>query len=91
MSVTITGGEPLLRREWREIVAQARGTGCAVTLFTNATLVTAEVARELRCVGVNRVEVSDYGDSDRDYGRTTGHPEAFEKFRAGVKRLLPGA
>ena len=45
-SITLSGGEPLLHRDWPDIVGHA-GERLKVTLNTNGTLVTEPVARQL--------------------------------------------
>jgi len=49
-SITMSGGEPLLRRDWPDIVRHA-GERLTVTLNTNGTLVTGSVAGQLAEVG----------------------------------------
>lgn len=44
--LTFTGGEPFLRRDLLELVSFARQQGVGVSIFSNATLITQEVARD---------------------------------------------
>lgn len=55
--VLYTGGEPLLRRDFRELVLYARELGLLVDLFTNGTLIDKECARFLS-ENINLVSVS---------------------------------
>lgn len=41
--ITLSGGEPLLRRDWVDIAALSQGLGFTTTLFTNGTLVEAHI------------------------------------------------
>ncbi len=43
----ITGGEPLLRKDFGELYIYARSKGILVTLFTNGTLLTEEIIKVL--------------------------------------------
>lgn len=40
LSVTITGGEPMLNPNWHAIAAHAKSKGCELLLLTNGTLIT---------------------------------------------------
>ena len=44
LSVRITGGEPLLRPDFEDLYVFARRLGLEVLLFTNARLITPELA-----------------------------------------------
>ena len=56
--LTITGGEPLLRKDALEIVALAGELADTVTLITNGSHVTPAVARELARCGVTAVQLT---------------------------------
>jgi pyrroloquinoline quinone biosynthesis protein E len=56
--VTITGGEPLLRRDALEIIARARSLALSVQLITNGSHVTPEVARRLAEIGLRSVQLT---------------------------------
>ena len=69
----LTGGEPLVRPDWKEIYLYAKRKGLIITLFTNGTLLTPEDAdflaewRPLR--GGDLALWSDSGDVRADHGR----------------------
>jgi radical SAM protein with 4Fe4S-binding SPASM domain len=54
----VTGGEPLLRRDWEAICARLAGHGIDVTLVTNGTLLDDDAIRRARAAGVRRVALS---------------------------------
>lgn len=86
--VNITGGEPLLRAPLvLEMARRLQGWGAHVHLLTNALLVTDQLARELRAVGVENAQVSldsvDPVRHDLLRGRKGAHAGAL----AGIKRL----
>ena len=56
--VNITGGEPLVRKDWADIAGKLAAGGCSVALVTNALLFGDEVAREAAGVGVETVSFS---------------------------------
>jgi radical SAM protein with 4Fe4S-binding SPASM domain len=85
-TVTLTGGEFLLREDWEEIARSA----CArfrVGLFTNAVSVTERIALRLAALPPALIEVSVYGASERVYEEVTGVAGSFRRFQAGLERL----
>ena len=89
LTVRFTGGEPLLREDLAELYEFARRLGMQVILFTNARLITPELAALLARIPPGRVvEVSVYGMSPGSYDRVAGRKGAFVEFRRGVELLL---
>ncbi|MBM4348854.1 MAG: radical SAM protein, partial [Deltaproteobacteria bacterium] len=89
LAVRFTGGEPLLRDDLPDLYLFARRLGMEVILFTNARLITTELAELLSKVHPRRVvEVSVYGMNPDSYDRVAGHAGAFFEFRRGVDLLL---
>ncbi len=80
-----SGGEPLLREDIFELVAHARHVGLHPVLGTTGTTITAEVARELRAAGAQRVGISldSAGASLHDEFRRV--PGAFEDAIRGIE------
>ena len=88
-TVRFTGGEPLLRNDFAELYLFARHLGMKVMLFTNARLITPELAELLERMPPGRVvEVSVYGMSPESYDRVACHDGAFIEFRRGIDLLL---
>jgi radical SAM protein with 4Fe4S-binding SPASM domain len=85
--LTFTGGEIFSRRDFATLYRHARAKGFLVTLFTNATLVTEDVASLLAEHPPHAVEVSIYGADAAHYEGTTGIPGSFARFERGVDRL----
>jgi len=83
----LTGGEPLVRPDFAEIYMHAKRRGFLITLFTNATLLTDEIADMLATYPPFAVEVSLYGRTAEVYERVTGVPSSFERCMAGIWRL----
>lgn len=83
----ITGGEPLMRPDFTEIYLHAKRRGFLITLFTNGTLVTDEIADLLAVYPPFAVEVSLYGRTAEVYERVTTVPGSFERCLAGIRRL----
>ena len=89
LTVRFTGGEPLLRPDFPVLYLAARKLGMRVFLFTNARLITPELAGLFARVPPGReVEVSVYGMHAGSYDSVAGVRGAYEEFRAGVDLLL---
>jgi radical SAM protein with 4Fe4S-binding SPASM domain len=85
--LTLSGGEATLRKDFLELVAHARARGFAVRLFTNGLTMTAELARALRELAVQLVEISLYSHRAEVHDFVTGVQGSFDKTVAGVRRL----
>jgi radical SAM protein with 4Fe4S-binding SPASM domain len=84
----ITGGEPLLRKDFAEIYRHAKMNGLVVTLFTNGTLITDEVLALFDDLPPRMVEISLYGATAATYERITGVEGSFERCMVGIQGLL---
>jgi len=84
----ITGGEPLVRADFRELYLHAKSAGFVLTLFTNATLIDEDTAGFLAAHPPRRVETTVYGHTEQTYETVTQTPGSFARFRRGVDALL---
>ncbi len=85
--LTLTGGEPTMRRDLAALVAHARAAGAArVTLETNATLIDASRARDLREAGVDVARVNTPAFGEVCDGMTRD-PGGFASSLAGMQAL----
>ncbi|MEG6615466.1 putative heme d1 biosynthesis radical SAM protein NirJ1 [Peptococcaceae bacterium 1198_IL3148] len=85
--VLFSGGEPLARPDFFQLAAYARELGLRVTISTNGTLITPEVAQRIKDIGVGYVGISLDGigaNNDRFRGRTG----AFDAALAGIHNCL---
>ena len=88
LSVRFTGGEPLLRPDFNELFIAAKKLGMQVVIFTNARLITPELAELFSRLPPGRmVEVSVFGMHPESYDSVTGVKGAYEEFRRGVELL----
>ncbi len=88
LNLLITGGEPLLRSDFAEIYALARGRGLLVTVFTNGTLVDDRIVALFDELPPEMVEITLYGASAPCYERVTGAPGSYARCLSGVDTLL---
>ena len=83
----ITGGEPLLRKEFFEIMGFAHELGFKWGMTSNGTLITEEVAKKLKEVGMGTISISLDGlPETHDAFRRT--PGGWKKAMDGVMNLL---
>jgi AdoMet-dependent heme synthase len=81
-----TGGEPLLRTDLPYILDYARQYGFSTSLLSNGTLISADVAGQLRETGVRDVQVSlDGTEHVHDRIRGTG---SFKRALCGIENLV---
>jgi AdoMet-dependent heme synthase len=69
--LTISGGEPLVRRDCFEIIEIARSLGFNVKLKTNAILIKEQEARKLCSLGVEQIQISVYSHRPDVHDRIT--------------------
>ncbi|GHU72740.1 hypothetical protein AGMMS49992_09330 [Clostridia bacterium] len=87
LDLLLTGGEPMLHPGFVEIYTALSDMGFLLRVFTNATLVTDEIAALFEERPPQDVEVSIYGASSETYGRIAQWPDGFNRMAAGVERL----
>lgn len=86
----LTGGEPFLRPDFREILSGLNKMGLLVSINSNGTLITEEVISWLKEMPPVRINVTLYGASDATYERLCGNPHGFTQAVRGI-RLLKNA
>jgi radical SAM protein with 4Fe4S-binding SPASM domain len=86
----ITGGEPLLRDDFFDIYHSLKNKGLLVSVFTNATLVTAQHIALFKKYPPRDIEVSVYGVTKETYEKVTRRPGSFDAFIRGLDLLLKG-
>jgi radical SAM protein with 4Fe4S-binding SPASM domain len=88
LAVRFTGGEPLLRDDFPDIYMAARRLGIKVILFTNATLITPEIAGLLKRYPPGEpVEVTLYGMTPERYEAISRVPGSFDAAMEGIGLL----
>lgn len=83
-TLVFSGGEPLMRKDLFELARIAKSQEMGVILSTNGTLLTENMANELKTIGCSYVSVSLAGTGQaNDYFR--GQEGAFEQAVHGIK------
>ncbi|MFP4141314.1 MAG: radical SAM protein [Planctomycetota bacterium] len=73
-----SGGEPLLRDDWRELADHAREIDLPAALATNGTLIDQSVARDIAETGLRRVSISLDGSDAATHDAFRGQRGAFD-------------
>ena len=84
----LTGGEPLLRKDFQDIYLYAKQKGFLITLFTNGTLITPYLADLLKELPPISMEISIYGATKATYEAVTRAQGSYRKCMKGIELLL---
>lgn len=77
--ITLTGGEPLLRNDFKELWVYLKKRGFLITLFTNGSLIDQEMAEFFAKWTPLEVSITLYGASEETYHKATGRKNSFGK------------
>lgn len=83
----LTGGEPFLYPGLRELYFGLRKQGYIVSINTNGTLITEEIADWLALDPPRRLNITLYGPDDATYEALCGNPKGFTQVMRAVKLL----
>lgn len=86
----LSGGEPLLRDDFRDIYLYLKKKGLLVTIFTNATLIRSKHIKLFQHYPPRHIEVSLYGVTAETYERVTRRTGSFAAFERGLRLLQKG-
>jgi len=88
MWLLYTGGEIFARKDFLDIYTYAKRKGLLITLFTNGTLITPEVADHLAQWRPFCIEITLYGRTRETYERITGVAGSFDRCMRGIHLLM---
>lgn len=88
VSVNLSGGEPFLRPDFREIYEGICRQGIFPSIFTNGALLDEEKIGWLREYPPHGVKVSLYGGCNETYATMCGDPHGFDKVSRAIDLLL---
>ena len=83
--VILTGGEPLMRADIFDIAKYGTGLGLRMVMAPNGTMVTADVAKRLAEVGIQRISVSIDGANEESHDRFRGVKGAYRGALQGIE------
>lgn len=84
----LTGGDPLLRRDFPAVYRHAKERGMLVTVFTNGTLIDDRILALWDELPPSMVEISLYGLTREVYERVVAVRGAYDRCLAGIGRVL---
>jgi radical SAM protein with 4Fe4S-binding SPASM domain len=82
--LVFTGGEPLVRPDILELVGYARYLGFEVSIATNGTLLTPEMAKEFKKLGVANIAIGLNANDKSIHEQITKVPGSFEKTKRAI-------
>ncbi len=86
--LTLTGGEPLVRRDFFEIAKRARELGFALRIYTNAYLIDRPMAKKIRDIANPvEMEISIHGARPETHEKLTCVPGSLQRVIDAVKHL----
>lgn len=85
--IIFTGGEPLMRPDIFELVRYARSKGLRSVMAPNGTLITPEIAKEIKDSGIARCSISIDGAEAESHDTFRGMPGAFDASMRGIAYL----
>jgi radical SAM protein with 4Fe4S-binding SPASM domain len=86
-SVSFTGGEPTVRDDLPDLVADATATGLRVNLISNGVLIDDTLAGRLATAGLRSAQISIEGATAATHDALTGMPGSFAESLAGIEAL----
>jgi len=88
LNLHILGGEPLLREDLFEIIGYAGRKLKKIILFTNATLISPEIARKIKELRVAAVIATLHSSDKNIHDSITGESASWESTVTGMRRLI---
>ena len=83
----LTGGEPFLHPQFRQILEGLHQMGFLITINSNGTLIDETVVRWLKNCPPVRINISLYGASDETYARLCNNPQGFTQVTKAIRLL----
>lgn len=88
LELSLTGGEPLARKDFLDIYAYAKQKGFLVTVLTNGTLLTEKIVDYWACYPPMMIEISLHGLTRESFERITQGPGSYERCLEGIRLIL---
>lgn len=83
----LTGGEPFLRPDFRQILQGLHREGLIISINSNGTLINEETVAWLKETPPFRINITLYGGSDATYERLCGNPRGFTQVTKAIRLL----
>ena len=87
-SIAFSGGESLMDKDIWPVIEKAKKEAMYVSIATNGTLITLEVAKRLSDAGVDYVEISVDSVDPKKHDEFRGVPGAWERTIKGIENIV---
>lgn len=87
MELTITGGEPFVRKDFRKIYEAIHDMGFLIQIFSNGSLLDEETAEWLKRRPPRAVRFTLYGACDETYRKVCGAEDGFSRVKKSIEIL----
>lgn len=87
MYLLLTGGEPFLRADFKEIFQGLHRMGLIISINSNGTLIDEETVKWLKETPPMRINITLYGASDETYDVLCGNPRGFTQVTNAIRLL----
>lgn len=87
LTMLITGGEPFLRKDFKEIYLACKKAGFIVSVNTNGTLITPEYIELFKKYPPAKLNISLYGASYESYEKLCGIGQMFDRVSQTIRAL----
>lgn len=85
--ILITGGEPFLYKDFKELYIKLYNMGFVISINSNATLINDEIVEWLSQYPPQHINVTLYGGSNKTYKRLCNNPKGFDQATRGIKLM----
>ena len=83
----LTGGEPFLRPDFRQIMQGLHRMGFILSINSNGTMIDEKTVEWLKETPPIRINITLYGASDETYGRLCRNPQGFTQVTKAIRLL----
>jgi radical SAM protein with 4Fe4S-binding SPASM domain len=88
LSITLSGGEPLLHPNFLEFLRRAKGNDLSINILSNLTLLNDEIIAEMKENRLSSVQVSLYSMKPEIHDSITKLPGSYIKTRDAILKLI---
>ena len=83
----LTGGEPFMRPDFKEIYTELKKLGLVISINSNGTMITEEVADWLKQDPPSKISITLYGGSNETYEKLCANPCGYDQAVRGILLL----
>ena len=87
-TITITGGEPLLNKDFKKMYLYAKQKGMRVGINTNGYFINEDIIKLFNKYKPHQIEISIYGYDNKTYEEFTHYKNSFEIINNNIISLI---